>query len=127
MQYTLSSDDGFLIAKTSGDADLLTLNAMVLEIVRHPQWTKHGQVLVDHSDLNSDTLSSEHLRKHVQRNASVRNHVGNARVALLVARTLEFGMVRMWEGLVSSNWDATTMCFTVREEAIAWLKQGRAT
>lgn len=127
MQYKLSSDDGFLVAKTSGDADLPTLDAMAREIVAHPLWTLHRQVLVDHTDLNAASLSTEQLRAHVHLNATIRHRVGNAQVALLVSRSLEFGMVRMWEALVASRWDATTMCFTVREMAIAWLKQGQGT
>lgn len=127
MQYTLSSEDSFLVAKTSGDADLPTLDAMAREIVGHPLWTLHRQVLVDHTDLNAAPLSTDQLRAHVHLNATIRHRVGNARVALLVSRSLEFGMVRMWEALVASKWDATTKCFTVREQALTWLKQDQIT
>jgi hypothetical protein len=123
MHYTISAGDGFIDVKTRGDAELATLDLMVRDIVAHPHWLPHKRVLVDHSDLNGDPLSTEQLRAHVHQNAAVRHQIGDARVAIVVSRTLEFGMVRMWEGLVASKWDAATGCFTVREQAIAWLWQ----
>jgi hypothetical protein len=122
MEYTLSSHDGFLEAKTAGDAEVAKLVAMTNDILAHPRWADNKRVLVDHSELNTASLSTEQVHALVHRNASARARVGKARVAILVARSLEFGMVRMWESLIASQWDATTNCFTSRKEAIAWLR-----
>jgi hypothetical protein len=121
MRYTISAGDGFLEAKSSGDADLSTLDMLAHDIVAHPDWPVHRRVLIDHSAINGDPLPNAHLHALVHQNVAIRHQIGNARIAILVSRTLEFGMARMWEGLIASRWDATTGCFTVREQAIVWL------
>jgi len=41
--------------------------------------------------------------------------------AILVARDLEYGMVRMWGVFVEGKWDVTVNLFKSRDEAIVWL------
>lgn len=82
-------------------------------------------MLVDHSDLNSGPLTMEEIRGLADLAAQAREVVGPARVAHVVSRDLEFGLVRMWELFVEQQWDARTRCFRSRDEAVAWLKEPR--
>jgi hypothetical protein len=123
MRYTIVCGDGFLDVKTSGDADLKGLLDMIADILSHPKWEKDGAILIDHSDLNSDPLTGGEIHSLAVEAGRVRERFGQARVAHLVTRSLEFGMVRMWEANVSDKWDVPTMCFRSRDEAILWLKR----
>ncbi len=123
MKYTIVCGDGFLHVKTHGDAELKGFVDMVADILSHPKWAKDGAIFIDHSDLNSGPLTINDIYSIAEKVGLVRERFGRARVAFLVARNLEFGLIRMWETIASDKWDAATMCFRSRDEAILWLKR----
>jgi hypothetical protein len=122
MKHTIIWGDGFLAVKTSGDAGLKGLADMVADILSHPKWEKDGAIFIDHSDLNSDPLTVGEIYSIAGEVGRVRERFGRARVAFLVARDLEFGMLRMWDAIASDKWDGISRSFRSRTEAISWLK-----
>jgi hypothetical protein len=121
MNYTMTSRDGFLDVETHGDADRGGLMAMIADILSHPNWAKAGAIFLNHSDLNSNPLTVDDIHSTAREVGRLREQFGQARVAVLVRRDVEFGMVRMWETIASNNWDATLRCFRSRDEAMLWL------
>jgi hypothetical protein len=123
MKHEIVWRDGCLEVKTHGDATVEGMAAMIAGILSHERWQCGGAVLVDNSELNAGALTVAQIRSIADMASQGREQVGTAKIAHLVARDLEFGLVRMWEALVSQRWDARLMCFRSRDEAVAWLKQ----
>ena len=121
MEYSIVSRDGFLEVRTIGDGELQALANMLAELVSHPQWEPGGNLLVDHSELNAGPITPNDVRFLADKCALLRERFGRARCAHLVARNLEFGLVRMWEAYVEGKWDVIAMCFRSRVDATSWL------
>lgn len=122
MQYAIVRGNGFLEVRTLGNAELGGLANMVDELLSHPHWEPGGKLLVDHSELNAGPITVDEVRVLADKVTQVRERFGHARCAHLVARSLEFGLVRMWEAYVEGRWDTVTMCFRSRVDAISWLE-----
>jgi hypothetical protein len=123
MEYAIAWRDGYLEAKTHGDATFDGIAEMIAGLIAHAKWRPGGSVLVDHTELNAGPLTLAQIRAIAALAGQSREQVGTTRIAHLVARDLEFGLVRMWESFVSNQWDARLMCFRSRDEAVAWLKE----
>jgi len=52
-----------------------------------------------------------------------KDQLGKTKLALLVARDLEFGLAKMWQVFVDEKWDVISRVFRSRDEAITWLKR----
>jgi len=87
----------------------------------HDGW-KHGvSLLVDETGFDSSSLSVEDVRAIADICAKRGAELGPARIAIFVARDLEYGMNRMWMAFVEGKWGAIPELFRSRGEAIAWL------
>ena len=125
MKNAITWHDGIIEATTEGDASLAEMTGMIAGILSHEKWRRGGAVLVDHSRLNAAPLTLGQVRALADLAAESREQVGTTRIAHLVERDLEFGLVRMWESFVENQWDARIRCFRSRDEALAWLKEPR--
>ena len=123
MEHKVTWNDGCVVVKTHGVGTLEGLNAMMSSILGHEQWRPGGRLLVDHSEFDAGQLTLAGIRAVADAAARARDRVGPARIAHLVSRDLEFGLVRMWENFVERQWDASMRCFRSRDEAITWLKE----
>ncbi len=123
MEYVITWRDGFLEAKTRGEATVEGIAEMISGVVSHEKWEHGGALLVDHSELNAGPLTLAQIRSLADMAAEAGDRVGPARIAHAVSRDLEFGLVRMWESFVSLQWEARLKVFRSRDEAIAWLKE----
>jgi len=119
--FTITWNDGILESKTQGDATFDGLAGMTSALLSHEKSMPGGTVLVDHSDLKADSLKLGEIRSLAEMTAQARTQIGRARIAHVVSRDLEFGLVRMWENFASPHTDARLGCFRSRDHAIAWL------
>ena len=122
MEYVIVSWDGFLEVRTIGNAELHGLANMLEALLSRPDWEPGGRLLVDHSELNAGPITADEVRSLADKASRLRERFGRARCAHLVARNLEFGLVRMWEAYIEGRWDAVTMCFRSRVDATTWLE-----
>jgi hypothetical protein len=127
MQHVVIWREGYVEVVTHGDANVPGMAAMIAGLLTDTRWEPGGAILVNHTDLNAAPLTVAHVQAIADMGSQARKQVGKARVAHVVSRDLEFGLVRMWEALIDGHWDASAMCFRSYDEAVAWLKRGRET
>lgn len=125
MEYRIEWHDGFVESVTHGDGTFDGIAQMIGEMLSHENWRVGNGVLVDHSALNAGPLTMQEVRSLAELAGQARKQVGKARVAHVVSRDLEFGLVRMWENFVSALWEADVKCFRSRDDAVAWLTATR--
>ena len=123
MRYEILCFDDFIEVRTSGEAELKVFKDMTLAILAHEHWHIGGAILINHSELNTAPLTADELREIASFNKQFNSQIGLAKIAILVARDLEFGIGRMWQVFASEGRASTTELFRSRDEAIAWLKE----
>jgi hypothetical protein len=122
MQFSARYHDGIFEVTTSGDANLQGFSDFVKVIFEHEEWKPGGRILCDHTELNAGPLTVDDVQDIANISRKYKAQFGNAKVATLVSRDLEYGMARMWEVFVESEvWDASEELFRDRDNAVAWL------
>jgi len=121
VEFSVQYHNGFFEVKTFGDAEVGKFRDILEALVTHEKWKSGTALLINHTELNSASLTTDDMRTIVNFNAQYSGQVGKSKCAHLVARDIEFGMVRMWEGWAENKWDVSEKLFKSRDEAIAWL------
>ena len=122
MQYNVHCHDAIFEVATSGDANLQGFIDYVKVILEHEEWKPGGRILSDHTELNSGPLTVDDVRGIAYLASKYNEKFGNAKLATVVSRDLEYGMARMWEVYVESeDWHVSEKLFRDRDEALAWL------
>ncbi|MCE1205581.1 MAG: hypothetical protein LWW79_13365 [Holophagaceae bacterium] len=124
MDYTLQFTDGVFVVKTSGLAELPIFLAFIDALLAHPAWGPGARLLVDHRALDVSPFTFGAVQELADQCARRAQAIGPARIALLVADDLGYGMNRMWAALVQGRLDFTGSIFKSQEEALAWLTEG---
>ena len=121
MEFSVKYRGGFFDVKTSGDGELDKFGDLADAMFAYEEWKPGTPVLHDHTDLNSGPLTVDDIRGIAQLCADRRAQFGAGKLAVVVARDLEFGLARMWAVFAEDKWDVVSKVFRSREEAIAWL------
>ena len=122
MKYEVHYHDGFFEIKDYGDAEAVRFRELVDLLLAHEKWKPGTAILVNHSELNAGPLTVSDIYYMAGSFVRSRVQLGQARMAILVARELEYGMARMRMGFVEGKWDVIENVFRSRDEAISWLK-----
>ena len=124
MQFNVHYYDGIFEVTTSGDANLQGFNDFVKVIFEHEEWKPGGRILFDHTGLNAGPLTVDDVQGVANIAGQYNEQFGNAKLATVVSRDLEYGMARMWQILLEIHevWYASEKLFRDRHEAVAWLK-----
>ena len=123
MQFNVYYLDGIFEVTTSGDANLQGFNDFVKVIFKHEEWKPGGRILFDHTELNAGPLTVDDVQGIANIAGQYNEQFGNAKLAPVVNRDLEYGLARMWGVFVESKaWHASEKLFRDRDEAVAWLK-----
>ncbi|MFO7986956.1 MAG: hypothetical protein R6U38_13935 [Desulfatiglandaceae bacterium] len=121
MEFEIHPYDGIFEVRTYGDAEFGKFRDILEGLVTHEKWQPGTPFLMNHTELNSATLTNEDMRQIAELNGQYSARVGPSKCALLLPRDLEYGMGRIWEAFVEDKWDASEELFRSREEAIEWL------
>lgn len=124
MQFNLNYHGAIFEVTTSGDAILQGYHDFTKAILEHAEWKPGGFILLNHTELNTGPLTIDDVQAIASISEQYSEQLGTAKVAILVDRDLDYGMTRMWQGLVESNTTSydSTKIFRNRDEAVAWLK-----
>ena len=122
MRFEILFLDECLEVKTFGDAELNVFKDMTLAILSDQYWHPGQAILINHSELNTAPLATDELLELAVFNQQFNTKIGQAKIAILVARDLEFGLSRMWQVFSSEERESATKIFKDREEALFWLK-----
>jgi hypothetical protein len=111
MKYEVHYHDGFFEVKTHGDAEPGGFREFLDILLAHEKWKPGTPILSNHSELNTGPLTVDDIKLIVERAVRSRAQLGHARIAMLVARNLEYGLARMWEVFVAGKWDVIARVF----------------
>jgi len=124
VQFNLNYHDAIFEVTTSGDAILQGYYDYTEAVVEHEEWKPGGLILLNHIELNTGPLTIDDVQAIANIAGQYSVQLGTAKVAIVVARDLDYGMTRMWRALVERHttpYDSVKICRN-RDEAVAWLK-----
>ena len=122
MRYEVICFDDILEVKTYGDADLQGFKDFIHDFLAHECWHPGGALLINHSELNGAPLTTDDIAEMANFTKPLQAQIGKAKIAILVARDLEFGLSRMWQVFASEGRESVSELFRSFNQAIAWLK-----
>lgn len=124
MQFNLNYHDAIFEVTTSGDALLQGYYDFTKAVLEHEEWKPGGLILLNHTELNTGPLTNDDVQEIANISGQYSEKLGTAKVAIVVDRDLDYGMTRMWQGLVESHitWYDSVKIFRNRDGAVAWLK-----
>jgi hypothetical protein len=122
MQFNIKYIDGIFEAKIYGDVAVKGYRDLLEEIFDHPEWEPGSPIMFDETELKSGTLTVNDVSAIANLCLLYKKQFGSAKVAILVARDLEFGMNRMWQILMEGiDCDISEKIFKSKSEAMLWL------
>jgi hypothetical protein len=122
MKYEVHYHDGFFEIEAYGNAEPVRFREVLDLLLAHEKWKPGTAILLNNSELNAGPLTVSDIYYMAGSFVRSRVQLGQARMAILVARELEYGMARMRMGFVEGKWDVIENVFRSRNEAISWLK-----
>jgi len=124
MKYHSKIHEGIFELTLSGDANLKVYDDAIKTFIKHKEWKPGGRLLIEESKLNTGSLTVEDIRAIADLVGQYQETLGNAKVAIIVSRDLEFGMTRMVETFVEieESWYGSSQIFWNKDEALAWLQ-----
>ena len=133
MEYELSwggSEVEDLYLRTWGPASLDGLVGYMNEGLGDSRWHEQMRVLIDHRAVDWSVLGTDDLRKRADFILSQRDRLGGARVAVVVASSAAFGVVRMMQGFGDDYGNDQLMAVRVFysvDDARDWLREPSST
>jgi hypothetical protein len=121
MEFTIAYKNGIFILATSQSADPETFKEMLETLVTHKDWAPGLPFLIDHSELDTSTLSSNDMRTLSSYNALYSDQIGCSKCAIVCTKDIDYGMGRIWEVFVDNQWKAEERLFRSYREALEWL------
>jgi hypothetical protein len=123
LPISYSIDQGLVIAKVDGAADLADVRAYLSTMRSDPAY--HGVIgsLIDCRTV-TNLLSTEELRTIAKERKSATTSSPRARTAMLAGSDVVFGVLRMYEAF-SDGSNVVVRVFRNETEARSWLLTGR--
>ena len=121
MEFTVQHSGGYFEITVTGAADLDGVVALIDSLLAHEDWKPGAPILIDQTAFDTLELSVAGVRAIADACTRRGSEFGKARIAIFVARKLEFGMDRMLGVFVEDGWDINMNVFWSKGEAIDWL------
>jgi len=121
MKFTIEHCDNHFVLTVTGAIDPDALVEMITSLLAHEAWKPDTPVLVDESGMDASDASVASVRDIAHACSKGREQFGQARIAILVARDMEYGMNRMWMSFVDGKWDAECNVFRSEKDARIWI------
>jgi len=119
--YNWRSAPEDVLITTSGCASVKDLEAMIRTGLDDPRFRPGLSVLLDHRATDHAGLSGADVARHAEtvvRNGRV---LGAARIAIVVARPVDYGIQRMVDAMIDGRISFSERVFRTLEEARSWL------
>ena len=107
--------------KTSGDATVLGFETLNRELATDPRFASGSTVLVDNSELDYSTLSTNDMERIARSANRLGEEIAGLFVAILAPAGLAYGRTRQFEAFASQA-PQQFMTFTDRDDALEWLR-----
>lgn len=123
MEYTIMFDNEMscFIVSATGPATVRDLHDFIDEVLGDERWRSGMNVIVDYrlAELNDLTSSDAHALAGLVK--KLKEKVGAGRVAHVVSRAVDFGMIRMWENLIEDQVSFDFRVFYSMDDALGWI------
>jgi hypothetical protein len=119
-EITFASDPEIMTIRAWGPASMEGVQAYFQEAVSRPEWKPGISCLLDFRDLDLAKFSTEQLQTLATFFDTNKKGVGAAFVSIVVTRSVEYGVARMWTAL-SEDVGMHQRVFYALEEGTAWL------
>jgi hypothetical protein len=113
-------------AATHGMADMTALLEMLHRIAELCRQEQNAKILIDHSDLDASLLTMKNIESISLSTVSFKDIFMKRKCAHVVAKDLQFGLVRAWEIIIAMNdfTEIETKLFRNIDDAVVWLNAG---
>ena len=114
-------EEGYISVVAKGNISLESLNQMYSSVLRNPKYESGMSRLWDFTHLDVSLLTSDHLNSFLQYLKNEDLGIDSAYSAILVRENLEFGIVRMLQGLGYGILSPNVLVTKSQDEALAWV------
>lgn len=121
----IDSTLGVATVRIRGQITLQVVEAAVLELIKHPDFTPGMPAVWDLRGSNLNRLSTDDLRRIAVFNTQHSAERGIARVALVSSEDADYGVARMFE-VIGAVPNLEFRTFREPDEARSWISQGLA-
>jgi hypothetical protein len=121
VEFSVKHLESYFEITVTGPADHNKYARLMDSLFAHEKWKPGTPILIDEIALDASEISVAEVSTIAEECGRRRSEFGEARMALLVARELEFGMNRMWSVFVEDKCDVIINVLYSRQEAIDWL------
>lgn len=111
---------GLMVIKASGVVEVEGILEYVKAAVTHPEWRKGMPVLVDFRNIDTDGVEYPDIKRIAAILAPYASTIGDLRVAVVVSRPQDYGLIKIWEVLAGEVLAAHEVCYTIGD-ALAFL------
>lgn len=120
-EYNILNDRNLLITRAMGKFSVASFKNMVVEFLSDKRWSPGMDCLVDHSVLDLSETQPADIRVAAEIHKRYDAQIGRGKIAVVFGGEAEFGLGRMYEGLLGSEVLATVRSFRTADEARQWL------
>lgn len=121
MKSIIDYHNGIFTCTTYGDASIEGVHELLDILLSHKQWKPGSTWLINHQNLNADTLNKEYILEIAQLFIKRHNQIGAGKCAVVVANKLQYGLSRMIISFVGDKWTGeVNLCHSL-DEADDWL------
>ena len=123
MKYSINVNKkrGQVVVQVQGDLDAEMEKCMFNDIITHPMWSAHYNLLFDHSDCHWGHLSNNEIRNRAQLISKLSQHFDESKMAIVLSSDLDFGLGRMLEAYTFEELSGKIHIFHNLNEADSWL------
>jgi hypothetical protein len=128
MHYTIIFDNdlsSFIISAT-GPATVPDIVALVNEALKDGRWRSGMNVIVDYRLTELDVLKSAEAHALADFIIRFKEKIGAGHIAHVVSRTVDYGMIRMWENLIADQVPFDARVFYSLDDARKWIDDAAA-
>jgi hypothetical protein len=112
-----------MVIKASGAVDVSGFLGYMKAALTDPRWRKGMPVLLDFRNLETDRVEYPDIQKIAAIFAPYVSAIGSVRVAVVVSRAQDYGMIKIWEVLAREIFSIHEIYFTI-DDALAFLRKG---
>lgn len=122
MEYTIEGEAGSTLAiHVIGPVDVHDFLGLLDAVVASPHWLPGKHVLVDCRDADFSMVLVLDVHTMVKAFRQLDAQIGRGRMVLVVASSVEYGLVRMFQQLLHGQVKLEIAVFLQLDDARAWL------
>ncbi|MBW2316520.1 MAG: hypothetical protein JRH10_20345 [Deltaproteobacteria bacterium] len=121
-EITFHEEEAYVEAKAVGPASVDKTRLLLTEIISQPGWSPEFCVLLDLAGLETDRLDAAEIREISDVFRAFGADLGTGCCAVVTARTVDYGLARMWQTMTEDDFPLDIRIFRSLPEAESWIR-----